>query len=327
MWIDLAEDIYEYGRCDSISSEGLENKKRLEVILPYYLAYKALSYIPFAVFSSFITISLTYKSIINLIDLYHATRSPVTRSALRQKNADSCFCLLANVNDDNEIIYSISDLEYVMELLDKNRSSRNEDENQARDSCHLTLSQYESNYIIVRTSGKFSLKKAFIFEYFYKWNATFRFTSRFVNIIVVSLVSLYHLFLYWTFHVSIVAVEFAHAIPKSFHGDRFVFNPSDIMCAISRSMCLGVLKEMGTLNMTASRRLINFAPTLRASLISVIIVPCICAYVVCVIQVFCLVKETRKNLLEMYKGNCEFVRRASNLNKSAIASSSFHFGG
>ena len=106
LWIDFVENIYIYGKCDSISNEASSSLDETYRRLGFYIAYKVLSAIPLSIFSSFIIITLTYKAVINLIDFITRFRSPKTRAILAEKSRDTAFCMIANVDDDNEIIYS-----------------------------------------------------------------------------------------------------------------------------------------------------------------------------------------------------------------------------
>lgn len=100
------ENIYQYGKCDSISSESSNSVEETSRRLGYYIAYKVLSAIPLSIFSSFIIITLTYKAAINFVDFFLRYRSPKTKTILKLKAYDTIFCLIANVDDDPEIFYS-----------------------------------------------------------------------------------------------------------------------------------------------------------------------------------------------------------------------------
>lgn len=106
LWIDFVENIYLYGKCDSIVNEADSSLDETNRRLPFYIAYKVLSAVPLSIFSSFIIITLTYKAIVNLIDFVTRFRSPKTRSTMIEKSQDTAFCMIANVDDDNEIIYN-----------------------------------------------------------------------------------------------------------------------------------------------------------------------------------------------------------------------------
>lgn len=95
----------------------IPNRKQL--VGWYYIAYKVLSAIPLSIFSAFLVITLSYKAVINLIDFIVRYSSSLTRAMITKNSQDTIFCSLANVDDDNEIIYSRCDLEYVLKLFEK----------------------------------------------------------------------------------------------------------------------------------------------------------------------------------------------------------------
>ena len=57
------------------------------------------------------------------------------------------------------------------------------------------------------------------------------------------------------------------------------------------------------------------------------ILPVFISFIICLIQLFLIAKDCKTHLLELYKGECEFIKKAKNLENSKIAGSSFHFGG
>ncbi len=52
------------------------------------------------------------------------SRSLLTQTILKSKQRDNFCCLLANVDDENEILHSVYDLNYVIRLL-AGRSTKN----------------------------------------------------------------------------------------------------------------------------------------------------------------------------------------------------------
>jgi hypothetical protein len=129
MWIDFVSNIYYYGKCESISNEDVEeDKAELRRRMPYFIAYKVMSAVPLSLFSTFILITLTYKSFVILIDLFFKNKHLNTKHQyLIENNRDNLFrgkkCALCNINDENEILYSNSDLNYVLRLFNKDSSN------------------------------------------------------------------------------------------------------------------------------------------------------------------------------------------------------------
>lgn len=331
MWIDFVENIYQYGKCDSISNEGFDDKRELGRRLPYYIAYKVLSAIPLSIFSSFIVITLTYKSMIALVDFIYRRASPYTRYILERKNIDSFCCLIADVNDDHEILYSNSDLHYVIRLLNKHKenvddddSDDNDDEQQAKKVQKIKANKKKSKYLKVTPKKESKLKK--IGYKVYQWDATFRFTSRYINTITVAMVALYYVFLFWTYTVSMKVSQLVSYIPQNIVTDDWQVYPGQILCSVSDQLCIEPLQNI-SFAWPFPKRMITVVNTLRSSILAILIVPAFGAYLISMLQVFFLTRETKTYLTEMYKGKCEFVRKAVNLSKNSIASSSFHFGG
>jgi hypothetical protein len=333
MWVDFIENIYQYGKCESISSETTNGKDETTRRLPYYIAYKVLSAIPLSIFSAFIVITLTYKSVINLIDYIFRSRSNLTRMFIKKKSHDSFCCLLANVDDDAEIIYSINDLEYVNRLLAKHKEMTYEEEgkeDKEKNKEKMSISSQQAKNYTNRYAFVEKPKKSAFYRFsnkIYKWDPTFRFTSRYLNTITVALVSLYYIFLYWTYTVSMTVTELVIGLPAEITTNGTMINLGDILCNISSSICLEQLQALGPVPIPLPDRIIEIYPSVKSSILSILIVPAFGAYLFCLLQIFFLVKETRNHLRQMHQGNCEFVRKAVNLNKNSIASSSFHFGG
>lgn len=172
-----------------------------------------------------------------------------------------------------------------------------------------------------------SAPRRYLKKFVYHPEPTFRFTSRYWNTIMVGLVALYYVFLYWTYTVSMNVSKWVTYIPETVDGGKLSINPGELLCQYIPDACLEQLALIGSISLPLPNKIIKVLPSLRSSILAVVTVPLFVAVIICVIQVFFLVKETKQHLVEMYQGKCEFVRKASSLNKESIASSSFHFGG
>lgn len=338
MWVDYVENLYQYGKCESISSEDVPDKEELRRRLPFYIVYKVFSAVPLSIFSSFIVISLTYKCVIRLIDFILKYMSDKMRARMIDQSRDSFFCLVGNVDDDNEIIFSHCDIDYVLQLLSKHKepSDQNEPEIKQPECVEVVqeekvphvqqLASLHNKYVWVSEKKPVSrLKK--LADVIYKWDVTFRFTSRYLNTITVSLVALYYVFLYWTYKISMLMSHLVSKIPDELLVDNLYVYPGEILCAINDQVCLEQLREMGGIKLPLPKSFVNFTPSLKSSILAVFIVPAFGAFLLCLGQVFLLIKETRQHLRELYQGKCEYVKKAANLENSKIASTSFHFGG
>jgi hypothetical protein len=127
-WSDFINNIYQFSICNGfyrdIYKEDVDEVKRH---WKYFFIYKSLSCIPFTVFSSFIVVSLTYRSIVEAFDYIFRrflNKRP-NKTAMRKhlKNKDTFCCNLFDVDDEHEIIFCSYDFEYVLELFEKNNTN------------------------------------------------------------------------------------------------------------------------------------------------------------------------------------------------------------
>jgi hypothetical protein len=59
---------------------------------------------------------------------------------------------------------------------------------------------------------------------------------------------------------------------------------------------------------------INFSNSFEA----IFIFPIFAAYVICIIQMFLFIRESRLHLQQLYKGECEFIVKSKNLSNASI---------
>lgn len=166
-----------------------------------------------------------------------------------------------------------------------------------------------------------------IFKHLYGWDPTFRFTSRYCNTITVALVAMYYVFIYWTYTISMLASEAITKLPPSVFTGNITVNIGDILCTINDELCLGELSSMGSIKLPIPARVVKFLPSLKLSILLVFIIPLFTSILICCVQVGFFIKETKQHLIEMYKNDCDFVRKAKHLTTDGITASSFHFGG
>ena len=258
----------------------------------YWILYKVFSLTPNIILTTYIAIILTSRTINKIINS-------------RKENYNQMF----TVNDSSENICNNSDIMYVLDLFE-NRNSEKRVSNcrniqifskilmktNPTQTIHDELkndSRVEVNHLSGTSKAKlFKLKNLFK-KYIYDKEDMFRFTSRFVNMHVVALLTLYHLSLLLLF--LIVAIS-----------DKF-----DNLESILKNLNIDIP--------------LNFQ--LIPSLISVLIVPYVASLFICLIQILIGLRETKKHLLELYKGKCVYLPPIKTLSNSEIASSSFHFGG
>lgn len=71
----------------------------------------------------------------------------------------------------------------------------------------------------------------------------------------------------------------------------------------------------------------NKKESLLDSVKTVTILPVYISLMICLLQQCWIAMDTKKHLIEIYRGECEFVKKAKNLKNASIAGNSFHFGG
>ena len=148
-WLDFFNNTYQFSVCNGFYKEIGPSKEALSELnrrYTFFTIYKVLSSIPFALFSSFIVVSLTHRSFIELIDFMLCKRQQ------EQKNNS-----LFKVKDENEIIYSKCDIDYVIDLLD-NRFSNFAHKSKTMsfrtiESCEYTVVKVERQNLMSRFLG------------------------------------------------------------------------------------------------------------------------------------------------------------------------------
>lgn len=181
-------------------------------------------------------------------------------------------------------------------------------------------------YVTVKSKREYFPLK-YIRKFVYETDPTFRFTSRYCNTIMVGLVALYYVFLYWAYTVSMNMSLLIGLLPDFVDTGTIEIDLGNILCRFLPDACLPALVEAGLFKFPLPQKILKFFPGLRSWILTVFVLPLFIAALICVGQVFFLIKETKTHLLEMYQGKCEFLKKAKNLQKESIASSSFHFGG
>lgn len=341
MWIDFVENIFQYGKCQSITNELQSDKKQLKRELPYFMVYKVFSSIPLTVFSSFIVISLTYRTMINLIDFIYRNKSTITKEAILKANHDSAFCPICSVDDEHELIYSKFDLDYVLNIFELNTNNKkSNDSNYIGAKGLKTLNENLQHCKIKRVKES---KIAKIRNVLYKPDPFFRFTSRYVNSIMVTIVALYYFVFYFGFVVITVVTGLTDVLRK--FDDKLnqlqtllttspTIKIGDVCEAISNELpfCVDSLYDIEipipkvpAAATTILQRLQNIS--IESSLEAIFIVPIFVALLICLLQLFLFVRESRLHMKQIQKGECQFVVDAKSLSNGSIASSSFHFGG
>jgi len=207
MWIDFGENVFQLGRCLDLitdSSGDIDEAKRR---LWYTQVYMIINSIPLTILMSFIVVSLTYRTFINLADYIFRNKSSITKENITELSRDSCFCSICNVNDEHEIIYSKVDLDHVLDLFNKNNIYQTSEHKKELTDIDLEVINEKLNYCKIRRNKK-ETKLFKILDKIYKIETTFRFTSRYVNSVLVTVVALYYFFIYFgysNFHIDFLS--------------------------------------------------------------------------------------------------------------------------
>ena len=324
-WLDLADTVYQQGKCDSITYYGYDFESARRVIF-YWIGYKILSVVPTIVLSSYITINLTYRAIIMLLN------------RLKRKTKDRLCCFkCTNNDDDDEVLYSHSDALYVFELLHNKHENGNHNEFRRNIQVFTRIFQkfnnteYRESFshanespMLANKSDKIKNRLKSLFKkYIYDWKDTFRFTSRFINTHIVAFLALYHIFLLFLFNIILIILLVTKNLSFIDFDNLKNLTFADVLCYFGDDFCIPDLKYP----LPIPKTVIKFAPEFLPSFRAVLLAPYFVALIICVIQLLFGIRDAKKHLIQIYKGKCLYLPPIKKLKNSSIASSSFHFGG
>jgi len=344
MWIDFGVSVYQNGKCESITkySPNIKNKDIKKEIWNF-MAYKILCSIPLTIFMSFIVISLTYRTFISFIDYIFRNKSSLSnRHKSNESSRDSCLCPICNVNDDHEIIYSKFDLDYVLNLFNS-KSYFNENN---KDLTQIDLNDLNKKLKHSKIMSVKETKIRKLLNMIYKSDRNFRFTSRYINSVLVTCVALYY-FVVFTGYIFIQGAANLHDtlsfIDKNVNkiqilSDYFSTEHQitfgevcrilpDYLCIDSTIMNVTftlpqIPKAVSFLNYTSSKLdRINFTSSFEI----IIIFPIFGAFTICLVQMFLFIRESRLHLQQLYRGQCEFVVKSTSIPNGSIGINDFEF--
>lgn len=212
------------------------------------------------------------------------------------KSKDSFCCDFFNVDDEHEIIYSQCDIDYVLDLLNS----------KGEKNLQKTLVQVNKfKYLAVFVERKnLPAKIISILKKVLKWDPNFRFSSRVVNSLVVSFVSLYYVVLMITYEISYYVNYLAMYIPDSFDSSMAKIPIGDILCTLSSDVCIDSLSNY-TIQLPVPEKVVQVLPWLRDSVVWVFTAPLIISPIICLLQIYLLSNDIKTHLKELYKGKCE----------------------
>ena len=342
MWIDFPLNVIDYVVCDSIIEEFksliLDGNDELNRRLFYFIAYKISGAVPLVLISSFIAIILSLRAFESLITLIKRNKTYHDRIKVSQESRDTCFCLCCNVSDNHEVIFSKCDLMYTIDLLKSPEIDKfsADEEKKLLDIDNEIQIKNVSNFK-VKSISQSRIEKLFR-KHVYDWDSNFHFTSRFLNTMVVAFLALYFFFLFFLYNVSMGVSEFESW--KFFENlvdeEKGTFNTGLLISVFlddedkdeGEETGGGILSAANLIpSIPLSKQVAKFMPQFGVSLNALFIVPIFGAMFICSLQFFFLIRESKKFMIELYKGKCEFVKSPKYINNGSVFSSSFHFGG
>ena len=295
-------NVYKYGKCQSISNIGFTlSEEQFENIKNSIIVYKVLFILPFTIFSSFIFVEQFYKSFKLLMNFCRKTK----QTEHRRLSINKCFSLF-NVDDEIEIIFSQSDFNYVLNLVNKYQKSKPNNTKITLSKQEIESLNDEYNYsrvvCIKQDSSRNIIKRLIKILNIYDLinDDNFKFTSRFINTISVATVTLYYfvltLFYFYTIQTEQLINLYSFAIIE--------FDEIEMLKPILEKLII-----------------IDY-------LRKIILIPIFVAAFFCYTQLFLLIVETKKYLIQIYKGKCEFISLSNKkMSKNNVGILSLSFGG
>ena len=236
-------------------------------------------------------------------------------------NEDSFCCSLLAVNDEHELIYSKYDILYVIELLNRKLGAH-----ETAKKSFKTFEKYEYSKLKIENKSVLAKVKNFV-KKLLDWDANFRFTSRFMNTMLVALVALYYFVIFLSYVMAYYGnrlaqlLDYVLGVVNQVNGIEI--NLGEILCSFSEDICIEALKIPFKLPDLP----INHFAGVRDSVIAIFVVPLFGSLLICLVQLYLLSRDIKTHIKQLYKGTCEFVLKVDKIPTPSIASSSFHFGG
>ena len=144
--------------------------------------------------------------------------------------------------------------------------------------------------------------------------------------------ALYYFVLLVSYFISYTINYNASFIPTSFDPSKAQIPFGFIICKIFstlvsyESTCSDIM-WVENFDFPVPDKLIQSYSWLRDSIVWLFMTPLIVSPIICIFQIYLFSNDLKTHLKQLYKGECDFVRKAKNIGNAAIASGSFHFGG
>ncbi len=287
--------IYRQGVCQGIYNFefSLDDAKKFAW---YWIGYNTLTVIPPIFASSCIATVLSYRAIVTFIDMI------LTRKIIKRHNKS---CVLCNIDDDTEIIYSHTDILYVLDLFHNDEEKNSERAKNMRVFRRVFNNKLNDSSVInnenktipiefytpkVEKYKKVGIIRSLFRNYVYEWNPYFKYSSRFVNTHIVAYITLFHFslwLLYWLIFAVLILDENIQLFDLTAFANMTI---GDLLCALGPDFCIDGLSWP----LPIPKQVIKFYPEFVPSINALFIAPFFGTLLICSIQVFIGMRDTKK---------------------------------
>ena len=143
----------------------------------------------------------------------------------------------------------------------------------------------------------------------------------------MSLVALYYFFLYASYVLITNVTYVTSIIPETFDPTHITIKIGHLLCTINQALCFESLKHLPPVTLPLPKRIADFVPLLRNSMLYLIITPLVISLLICLTQILLLIRECKYHLIQIYKDECEYVQKPKNYHNYTIIANSAHFSG
>ena len=143
---------------------------------------------------------------------------------------------------------------------------------------------------------------------------------------LVALVVLYYFVIFFSYTIAWYSSVLVNALPTNINLAQQNISIGDLLCSISDDLCIEALEPF-VQSIPAPNINITLSAWIHTSIEWILVGPLIGTPLICLLNIWLLAKDVKTHLRQIYKGECEFVLKASSLSNAWIAGQSFHFGG
>ena len=303
MTSEYIQTIYEDAICDTLMNLSLIKKILSSINYSSQLSeintlINTLNALPACLFSSFLVVGLYYRLANNI---FLASRSKISIKTIFS---------LSNLDDENEILFCNSDYRYVKNMRNNNKSIKSDKKDQISNKFDENLGKGLKN--------KF---KHFFRKNIYEWDENFHFTSRFLNMVVAALITMYY------FSVTLIFLMANIQDYITNESSKFIMK-NEIKKAASQSINSSqrINESLSEADMFLEYTENWIGTIIKWNLFMFMSSICL-SFIICLIQLGMTIKDYKKHLKEMYQGKCDYMEKPEDVSRNDIATSSLHFGG